>query len=246
MCLPTKSDEPSSSPAPEARSILDIGGLMLLACLGGPILAGALGGLGAGVVLGAGGVVFALALCAAVPRSPWRFAAAPPAVSRRSSPGASVSLEVDVHAAHAAAGDPKAVVRRLIDEVMNGVRLEVIDELYAPQMAPAARRWIAPFERVDEVYIYRVRDRRITEAWGIEDTRSRQRQLGLIAIAEPGSLRCCFREARATAFMQLVASLSCCKFAAAQVPGGGRFRRRSPPRGRCGHVPRHVPRISSA
>jgi hypothetical protein len=40
---------------------------MLLACLGGPVLAGALRGLGAGVLLGAGGVSFALALCAAVP-----------------------------------------------------------------------------------------------------------------------------------------------------------------------------------
>ena len=40
---------------------------MLLACLGGPALVGALGGLGVGVLLGAGGGVFALALCAAVP-----------------------------------------------------------------------------------------------------------------------------------------------------------------------------------
>ena len=40
---------------------------------------------------------------------------------------------------------------------------------------PTGRR----FERVDEVYIYRVRDGRITEAWGIEDNRSRERQLGL-------------------------------------------------------------------
>lgn len=39
----------------------------------------------------------------------------------------------------------KAVVRRLVDEVLNGGRLEVIDELYAPELAPAARRWIAPF-----------------------------------------------------------------------------------------------------
>ena len=39
----------------------------------------------------------------------------------------------------------KAIVRRLIEEVLNGGRLEVIDELYAPELAPAARRWIAPF-----------------------------------------------------------------------------------------------------
>jgi predicted ester cyclase len=39
----------------------------------------------------------------------------------------------------------KAVVRRLVEEVLNGGRLEVIDELYAPELAPAARRWITPF-----------------------------------------------------------------------------------------------------
>ena len=39
----------------------------------------------------------------------------------------------------------KAVVRRLITEVLNGGRLEVIDELYAPELAGAARRWITPF-----------------------------------------------------------------------------------------------------
>lgn len=123
-----------------------------------------------------------------------------------------------------AAADPKAVVRRLIDEVLNGGRLEVIDELYAPELAKGARRWITPFresfpdvemqtveliaegekvvgrfrcsathlgpwrghpptgrrfERVDEVYIFRVVGGRISEAWGLEDTRSRERQLGL-------------------------------------------------------------------
>jgi hypothetical protein len=68
MCLPTKTDQLSSTPAGSgARSLLGMGGLMLLACLGGPALVGALGGLGAGVLLGAGGAVFALALCAAAP-----------------------------------------------------------------------------------------------------------------------------------------------------------------------------------
>ena len=66
MCLPTKTDRSSSSAASGAGSILGVGGLMLLACLGGPVLAGALSGLGAGILLGAGGVVFALAQCAAV------------------------------------------------------------------------------------------------------------------------------------------------------------------------------------
>jgi predicted ester cyclase len=122
------------------------------------------------------------------------------------------------------ARDPKAVVRRLIEEVLNGGRLDVIDELYTPELARGARRWITPFresfpdvemqivdliaegekvvgrfrcsathrgpwrghppsgrrfERVDEIYIFRVEDGRISEAWGIEDTRSRERQLGL-------------------------------------------------------------------
>ena len=67
MCLPTKNDQSSMSPASGAFSILGIGGLMLLACLAGPLLVGAVGGIGARVLLGAGGAIFALALCAAVP-----------------------------------------------------------------------------------------------------------------------------------------------------------------------------------
>ena len=39
----------------------------------------------------------------------------------------------------------KAVVRRLVDEVLNGGHLEVIQELYAPELAAAAHRWITPF-----------------------------------------------------------------------------------------------------
>jgi predicted ester cyclase len=39
----------------------------------------------------------------------------------------------------------KSVVRRLVAEVFNGGRLEVIQELYAPELAGAARRWITPF-----------------------------------------------------------------------------------------------------
>jgi predicted ester cyclase len=118
----------------------------------------------------------------------------------------------------------KAVVRRLIDDVLNDGRLDVLDDLYAPRIAGAARRWIEPFrlafpdvhmeileliaedekvvgrfrcsgthrgvwrghaptgrrfERVDEVYVFDVRDGRITGAWGLEDTHARLRQLGL-------------------------------------------------------------------
>jgi predicted ester cyclase len=41
--------------------------------------------------------------------------------------------------------DPQRVVRRLIAEVMNQRDLTVLDELYSPRLAPAARRWIEPF-----------------------------------------------------------------------------------------------------
>jgi predicted ester cyclase len=119
----------------------------------------------------------------------------------------------------------KQVVRRLVDEVLNGGRTEVIDELYAPELAAAAKRWIAPFrasfpdvhmqvveliaeddkvagrflcsgthqgpwrghaptgrrfERIAEVYIFRLRGGRIVNAWGLEDTLTRLRQLGLV------------------------------------------------------------------
>jgi predicted ester cyclase len=64
-----------------------------------------------------------------------------------------VRSELDgiVPAASLASAEPtrearnKAVVRRLIDEVMNAGRLDVIPELYAPGLAPKAERWIAPF-----------------------------------------------------------------------------------------------------
>lgn len=39
----------------------------------------------------------------------------------------------------------KAVVRRLVDEVMNAGDLDVLDTIYTPRMAAAARAWIAPF-----------------------------------------------------------------------------------------------------
>ena len=39
----------------------------------------------------------------------------------------------------------KAVIRRLVDEVMNAGRLDVVDEIYSPRMAAAAKAWIEPF-----------------------------------------------------------------------------------------------------
>ena len=41
--------------------------------------------------------------------------------------------------------EPKEVVRRLIHKVMNRADLSTLDELYAPQLASSARRWIEPF-----------------------------------------------------------------------------------------------------
>jgi hypothetical protein len=66
MCLPSKTDQPDSS-ALGTRSIMGIGALMLLACLAGPALVGAIGALGVGVLVGAGGAIAALAMCAIVP-----------------------------------------------------------------------------------------------------------------------------------------------------------------------------------
>ena len=40
----------------------------------------------------------------------------------------------------------KAVIRRLVDEVLNGGRLDVIDELYVPELAEDAKAWISPFQ----------------------------------------------------------------------------------------------------
>lgn len=118
----------------------------------------------------------------------------------------------------------KEIVRRLVDEVLNAGRMDAVDELFAPALAPSAKRWIAPFrasfpdmrmdivdliaegdavvgrftcsgthtgdwrghapsgrrfEAVDEVSIFRLRERRIVDAWGIEDTLGRLEQLGL-------------------------------------------------------------------
>jgi predicted ester cyclase len=118
----------------------------------------------------------------------------------------------------------KEVVRRTIDEIINGGRVELVDKLYAPELSAAIKAWIGPFrtsfpdvhmdvvdlvaegdkvvgrfscsgthegewrghpptgrrfEQVDEVYFFRVQDGKITEAWGIEDTAGRLRQLGL-------------------------------------------------------------------
>jgi ketosteroid isomerase-like protein len=38
-----------------------------------------------------------------------------------------------------------AVITRLVEEVLVGGNLEVLEQLYTPALAPVARRWIAPF-----------------------------------------------------------------------------------------------------
>jgi ketosteroid isomerase-like protein len=39
----------------------------------------------------------------------------------------------------------KQIVRRLVSEVLNGGRLDVFKELYAPELVEEATDWIAPF-----------------------------------------------------------------------------------------------------
>jgi predicted ester cyclase len=41
--------------------------------------------------------------------------------------------------------DNKRVVARAIAEVINGGDLDAVDQLYAPEIAAAARQWVAPF-----------------------------------------------------------------------------------------------------
>ena len=60
-------------------------------------------------------------------------------------PGSAKSSDPDRPGGTTVTEANKTVVRRLVAEVFNGGHLEVIDELYAPELAGAARRWIALF-----------------------------------------------------------------------------------------------------
>jgi predicted ester cyclase len=118
----------------------------------------------------------------------------------------------------------KALIRRLIEEVVNARDPTAIDGLADGEFAATARRWIGPFrdafpdfrmeivdmvaegdkvaahfrcsgthrggwrgveptgrrfENVDEIYIFEVRDGRLTSALGLEDNLKRTRQLGI-------------------------------------------------------------------
>ena len=134
----------------------------------------------------------------------------------------------------AQAGAPTALVCRLVDEVINGGELDVLDELCTPALAPQLRRAFSQFRaafpdwhqevrelvtdgatvvarmrctgthqgewhglaptgramRVDEVYFFRVSEDRISGLWGLEDTRTRMRQLAgdEVTLGELGSL----------------------------------------------------------
>ena len=88
--------------------------------------------------------------------------------------------------------DNKAIVQRLVNEVINGRRLDALDELCAPVLAPKLRLafmqfleafadWRQPGDwlglpatgrriRIDEVYFFRIENGRLARLWGLEDT----------------------------------------------------------------------------
>ena len=119
----------------------------------------------------------------------------------------------------------KDLVRRLVDEGINGRDLDVLDQVADDRLAHAARGWIGPFresfpdfemeivdliaeddkvvahfvcsgthegewrgrpatgrrfERVDEIYIFRVDNGKLVGGTAVEDNLGRLRQLGLV------------------------------------------------------------------
>jgi predicted ester cyclase len=118
----------------------------------------------------------------------------------------------------------KALVRRLVQEVVTERNPDALDEVAEGQFARLARRWISPFqsafpdfrmeivdliaeddtvvahfkcsgthegewlgepptgrrfENVDEIYIFHVRNGKLSSGFGVEDNLARMRQLGL-------------------------------------------------------------------
>jgi steroid delta-isomerase-like uncharacterized protein len=123
----------------------------------------------------------------------------------------------------------KALVRRLVEDGVNGRDLDVLDEVADGEIARAARRWVGPFresfpdfrmeivdliaeddkvvaqflcsgthrgewqgvpatgrrfERVDEIYIFRVKDGKLAGFIAVEDNLTRLRQLGIAPRAD--------------------------------------------------------------
>jgi predicted ester cyclase len=118
----------------------------------------------------------------------------------------------------------KALVRRLVHEVVTQRSPDVLDQIATGEFARLARHWVSPFqsafsdfrmeivdliaegdtvvarfkcsgthegewlgvaptgrrfEDVDEIYIFRVKDGKLSSAIGVEDNLTRMRQLGL-------------------------------------------------------------------
>lgn len=127
------------------------------------------------------------------------------------------------------AAENKQLVRRLVNEGINGRNLDVLDEVADGELAEAARRWVGPFresfpdfemeivdliaeddkvvghflcsgthrgewrgrpatgrrfERLDEIYIFRVEEGKLAGFTAVEDNLTRLRQLGLICEAD--------------------------------------------------------------
>ncbi len=101
----------------------------------------------------------------------------------------------------------KALVRRLVDQVINGGKLDLVEEAAFPDwreeivdMVAEGNQVAVRFrcsgtlqgefmgaqpngrrQEVDEVFFLRVRDGRFVEYWGLEDNLARLRQLGAIS-----------------------------------------------------------------
>ena len=52
---------------------------------------------------------------------------------------------MDPGTAAVSVADNKALVARAVAEVINGGALDAVDQLYAPEIAQAAKDWVAPF-----------------------------------------------------------------------------------------------------
>ena len=86
--------------------------------------------------------------------------------------------------------DNKAIVRRLVGEVMNGNEVEVLDELCSAELSPKLRVAFEQFRTAFPDWHQETVDHRIAGMWGLEDTWTRMRQLtgDAITLGELGTL----------------------------------------------------------